>query len=64
MNSPDSREGDRDDSHAQQLHPGPNQHAEQHRVLGGGAEDVGVDQLFVPQRAPQAKAYRRARGAA
>lgn len=44
--APDSRKGDCHDSHAQQLHAGPNQHTEEHRVLRRRPENVSVDQLL------------------
>lgn len=42
---PDCGEDDRDKTHAQQLDTGADEDAEEHRVLGGRAEDVSVHQL-------------------
>ena len=56
--SPNRREGDGHDAHAQQLNTRPDQHTEQHRVLRRWPENVGVDQL---QGAGRKTSYRHVR---
>lgn len=46
VHSPDGRETDGDEAHAQELYAGPHQHAEQHGILGRRPENVRVDQLL------------------